>query len=376
MKCPKCGAEMISVMNDTLDVLTSYQCPVCGNVHHRFVEVLLDYKNAIKKIAFNYLGHKMYSPSHVDNPELESFFWKLIQDYPNRGGKYVRGSLVVMGCEGFNGPRDAAIQTAAAMELSQNWMLIHDDVEDDSKKRRGKPALHKRYNVPLAINAGDALHAITWKSLFDNLNELGPKITLKLVDEFYNIIIRTAAGQHAEIYWFNGLDLDYDDVYYIIDGKTSYYTIAGPLRLGAIIAGRDDKLEQISEFGTYLGRAFQIIDDLLDLTSDFKGLKVRGGDIIEGKRTVMLIHLLKNADEFDRKKVEEIMMRKPEQRTKSDVDFIISLMNEYGSLKFARDQAEKFAHKSITALQKIDYTNPSIIEKLKLAIDFIVNREY
>jgi len=134
--------------------------------------------------------------------------------------------------------REKAMITAAAMQISEDWILNHDDIEDDSESRRGKPALHKIYGNELAINAGDALHIIMWKVLFDNFSTLNKELAMKIIEEFYTMLSRTVLGQEIELKWTRDkrFDLNYEDNLMILESKTGYYSIAGPMRLGAIFA--------------------------------------------------------------------------------------------------------------------------------------------
>lgn len=199
-----------------------------------------------------------------------NLYWKINRDYPERGGKYLRPALVILIAEALGTKADQAIKTAAAMQLSQEWMLIHDDIEDDSDERRGKPTLHKIYGQELAINAGDVLHMTMWKIL----NDAGNK---SVSEEFSKILLRTALGQAVEQIWTNegGKTMDGDKYFFVADGKSGYYSIAGPMRLGAIVAGAtNEKIKKITEFGLYLGRCFQLVDDLIDFEQDKKEGKV------------------------------------------------------------------------------------------------------
>ncbi len=344
------------------------------------ITFLKDYRRLIWEVVSQYIEPRpIPSISPLRDEENERFFWKQIRDYPLRGGKYIRSILVVMTCEALGGKTEEALTTAAAMELSQNWILIHDDVEDQSTKRRGKPTLHLRYDVEHAINAGDGLHTIMWKALADNLTTLDVERVKLLFDEFHDMILRTCVGQTAELGFRERWDLEDKDILYILDGKTGYYTIAGPMRLGAIIAGKhpqkDEKLFiNINEFGTNLGRSFQIMDDVLDVTSDFSGLKTRGGDIQEGKRSLLLIWLLKKANRFDQKKILEIMNKPIGSRTETEIDLIITLMEEYGIIEDARNEARKYSDKSMEILNKFPFSKEHR-EKFEKLIKFIIERK-
>jgi len=338
------------------------------------------WKEIQKYLAVPKFPGKMSIPKKYQ--DLLDFHWQMTRTYPDRRGKYVRPTLVLLAAESMGVTEKKAILTAAAMQTSEDWILIHDDIEDDSLERRGKPTLHRIYGTELAINAGDTLHIVMWKILRDNINVIGKEKTRKISDEFYQMLIRTTFGQTVEIKWIkeNKQDLTDEDLFLILDGKTSYYTIAGPMRLGAILAGANKKqLEKIWEFGQKLGRCFQIIDDLLDLTSDFRGLKKQtGNDIYEGKRTAMLIHLLRNSNRNDKAKLNNIMKKSRGEKTKKEVVWVIKQMKKHGSLQYAKNLAEDLSKQALDFFEKeLKFFNKEPARtQLKSAIDFIVNRDY
>lgn len=303
-----------------------------------------------------------------------NFHEEIVSDYPKRQGKYLRPTLLILTALGMGLAKEKTRKVAAAMQMSEDWILNHDDMEDDSPDRRGQRALHKIYGVPLALNAGDGLQVLMWKMLFDS-----PK---KIWEEFAVMLSRTILGQTIELKWAreNKFNLKKEDVLLILESKTGYYTIAGPMRLGAIMAGAQEKeLEIIYKFGVNLGVAFQITDDILDLTSDFAGQKkVKGGDILENKKTVMLVYLLEKANKKDRKIIEKILKKKREEKSGSDVKTILELMDKYDSIEYSRKLARKYAQEAEVIFEK----EMKFIKKepyrsqIKSGIEFIVNRDH
>ena len=387
--CPRCGAKMKSEHSEILNEVVARKCENCGMRLHLFEEILQEYKKpvnlTIKKMLEKYLS-RIDGISELKNKEVEEFHWKLCTDYINRGGKYLRSAFLILTAEAMGCNKEFCLNTAAAMEISENWLLIHDDFQDQSTSRRGAPTLHLRYTPGLAINAGDSLHLLMWKILQENIKAIGQEKAYRVMEEFYKMLSRTALGQTAELFYIhlNKFDLSYEDIYYILDGKTSYYTIAGPMRLGAILAeNNEDYLEnkifpKLNEFGKYLGRAFQIIDDILDLTTEFRGLKQQqGNDIYEGKRTIMLAHLLNVATEFDRKRIIEILEKPRDAKSEEEVKYVLHLMKEYGSIEYAKNLAREMASKAVELFRDMDFfVNEDAKKKLFLGIDFVVNREF
>ncbi len=354
------------------------------NPTHPALETLTKYKNILWPEIQKYLKDPAY-PEVFKIPfkykKEINHQWEIIKDYPERKGKYIRPTLVFLSALSLGVPLKKIIKTASAMQLSEDWLLIHDDFEDNSLKRRGKPTLHRIHGPEMAINAGDGLHAIMWKILADNDTLLNKKLCKKILDEFYTMMIRTVLGQGVEIYWSqkNFPKFSDEDWYFIADGKTSYYTIALPLRLGAILGGANSpQLEKLSFFGLKLGRGFQLVDDLLDITSDFSRLKVQGNDIYEGKKTVLLGHLLTHSTKKDKEKLLKILKKKTDEKTKAEVDWVIEKMHFYKSVDYAKNLAQKYKREALFIFEKdLKFlSREPFREQLKQLIDFIIERKY
>ena len=351
-----------------------------------FKQVLEEKKKIVWQEIKSYLDNLIKFPSYCQIPpqyqSLARFHQKITSEYPERKGKYIRPTLLLLTAATMSFPEEKAVRTAAAMQVSEDWILGHDDIEDDSLERRGKPALHRLYGKELAINAGDALHILMWKILWDNWRVLGKKKAAEIAEEFFRMLSRTTLGQTIEIYWTkeNKTDLTDEDILFILESKTAYYTIAGPMRLGAILAGASSgQLEAIYEFGKPLGYCFQIRDDILDLTSDFSGLKKQvGNDIYEGKRTIILAHLLRSIRGRERKKLVSILKKRREEKTEKEINWVIGLMKKYGSLEYAQKLAEKFAWQAEEIFEKkLQFLkHQPARNQLKAGIDFILKRDY
>lgn len=351
-----------------------------------FKEVLREKREIVWPEIKNYLDSLIDFPDYCRVSSrympLARFHQRLTSEYPKRKGKYIRPSLVLLIASAMGFPEEKAVKTAAAMQVSEDWILNHDDIEDDSLQRRGQPALHRLYGKELAINAGDALHVLMWKILRDNKKIIGLKKTMAILDEFYQMLSRTTLGQTVEIRWTqeNKTDLTDEDIFFILESKTAYYTIAGPMRLGGILAGADQKqLELIYKFGRPLGRCFQITDDLLDLTSDFSGLKKQtGNDIYEGKRTIMLMHLFRTIKGREKKQLMAMMEKKRAEKTEEEVKWAIEMMEKYGSLAYGRRLAEELTQQAKEIFeQELGFLSyQPAYDQLKAGIDFMASRKH
>ena len=304
--------------------------------------------------------------------------WEVITDYPSRRGKYLRPALVMLMAEAMSGSSEKAVYTATAMQMSEDWILIHDDWEDGSLERRGKPALHRLVSSEISVNAGDTLHECMHRVLSENYRLLDVALARRVQHEFFLMLGRTTFGQYAEIKWTqdNKQDMTDDDVLFTVSGKTVYYTVAGPLRLGAILAGAtDEQLQCIYEFSYPLGLCFQIRDDVLDLTGDFEGQKKQSlNDIYEGKRTLILLHLLRHCVDDERQRVETILGKPREQKTADEVQYIRDLMDTYGSILYAESRAEEYARQALDLLSTIDFIQDSYRPLFREMVDFVLRR--
>jgi geranylgeranyl diphosphate synthase type II len=350
------------------------------------LKILKEYRDAVWKEVRNYLEEPDY-PDVFKIPDkykgvVDTAYWQVVKDYPERKGKYLRATILILTAEAMGKDKRDALKTAAAMQISEDWLLIHDDFEDKSLERRGKPTLQRIYGDELAVNAGDALQIIMWKVVFDNCDILGAKKTKEVADEFFRFLSRTTEGQAVEIKWVleNKTNLSDKDWFFIADGKSAYYSVAGPARLGAIIAGADKKqLYLLTKFGVRLGRCFQLVDDILDITSNFSGLKKQtGNDIYEGKRTIILGHLLRNSNKMDRKKLEIILGKKRNEKTKEEVMWVINKMDDYGSISYAKGLAKELKEESLHIFEEelTFLSKEPAREKLKCLINFVLDRNH
>jgi geranylgeranyl diphosphate synthase, type II len=284
----------------------------------------------------------------------EPYLGDPMSDYPTRGGKALRPSICLATCEAFGGALDDALPSAVAIELLHNAFLVHDDIEDASLLRRGEPTLHRRYGTPLALNAGDGLALQAIGTLRENIDLLGPRLADRIMVEFDFMSQQTVAGQALELGWCrdNRTDLEPDDYLDLIMKKTCWYTTVLPLRVGALVGSEGTaELDPMIEFGFHLGAAFQIRDDILNLIGDPDEYgKESLGDLREGKRTLMLIHLLASADPPERRWLEAYLARIPTERSRHDVAQVFELMLSYGSIAFAGEFAAGVARSATTSM--------------------------
>jgi geranylgeranyl diphosphate synthase type II len=284
---------------------------------------------------------------YLQPQEPRRHLYNLVADYPQRGGRMLRPSLCIATARAFGGSLEDALRTAVALELLHNAFLVHDDVEDESDERRGKPTLNALHGTPVAVNVGDALTLMGLRALLDNRDRLGPWLSMQLLEETERMARESIEGQAIELGWRrdNALHLSEADYLRMVLKKTCWYTTIYPSRAGALIgASSVIDLDRFVRFGFFLGAAFQIQDDLLNLRGDPRRYgKEIDGDIWEGKRTLMLIHLLRSCSEVERAWLAEFLLQPRGERTAFDVERVRRSMEEYGCLDYAAQVAHGLA---------------------------------
>jgi geranylgeranyl diphosphate synthase type II len=279
--------------------------------------------------------------------EPHSWLYALMREYPARPGKALRPSLCLATCRAFGGSTAAALPVAVAIELLHNAFLIHDDIVDGSATRRRGPTLPAAHGPELALNAGDALLVVGQRLLRQHTGTLSPAVAARVCDEFDTMALRTLEGQAIELGWRRDgvVDVGPDDYLDLIMHKTCWYTTIHPLRVGALLgAGTGVDLRPMVRFGFMLGAAFQIRDDVLNLVGDVDRYgKELGGDLREGKRTLMLIHLLGEVRGSDRRTLDRYLAMAPAERTPEVIAEVLALMDRYGSIDFAMEYGQGLA---------------------------------
>jgi geranylgeranyl diphosphate synthase, type II len=284
--------------------------------------------------------------AYLRAPEPRSAVYELASDYPERGGRALRAGLCIAAARAFGAAADDAINSAVSLELLHNAFLVHDDVEDGSEERRGRPTLHRLHGVPIAVNVGDALVVLSLRPLIENRATLGAGLALRILEETERMARESVEGQALELGWRydNAIELGEADYLRMILKKTCWYTTIYPCRVGALIARQHAELDGFLRFGFFLGAAFQIQDDLLNLVGDHARYgKELGGDIWEGKRTLMLIRLIEVARPEERLELRRILGLERTSRTARDVAWVRERMDEHGCIEHARALAHGLA---------------------------------
>ncbi|MBI4162787.1 MAG: polyprenyl synthetase family protein [Candidatus Aenigmarchaeota archaeon] len=294
-----------------------------------------------------------------------------IEYHMSTGGKRIRPLLAIMTCEALGGSVEQAVPFAAACELTHAWLLVHDDFQDGDRVRRNKPAVWVKYGAPHAVNIGDYMaHKVFQLILKCSYAGVKDAVVMKLINEAVETTLVTAEGQAMDMNLRANDSPTEEEYTKMVSAKTGRY-LTMPIKGGALIAGIEYLSSRIAEFGTQLGLAFQITDDILDLTEG-KGRGETGRDIKEGKRSMMVVHCIGKCTKDEREKLLQILNKPVEETTNDDVLYAKSLFEKYGSIKYAQEKAEHYSDK---AKQIADSMPPKLREVLHFFADYIVKRK-
>lgn len=203
-------------------------------------------------------------------------------------GKRIRPMFVLFGAESISGSSRNAMPLALAVEVLHNFTLIHDDIMDKAELRHGRATVHKRWDIDTAILVGDMMHATAFQLALRTKS----KHLQKILSLFTESVIRVCDGQAYDKAFEHRQDVTLDDYLMMVSFKTGRL-IAASLELGGLAANATpSQAKLLRQIGEHVGRAFQIQDDLLDITAGEKFGKTLGGDLIEGKKTFLLLKAL------------------------------------------------------------------------------------
>jgi len=293
---------------------------------------------------------------YLEGGEPRRYLYDLVADYPTRPGKMMRPSLCVATARTFGASLDEVLPTAVAIELLHNALLIHDDIEDESESRRGRPSLNALHGVPLALNAGDLLLLTSLRPLLENWRTMGPELASRIFDDAVRTARESAEGQALELGWRAESNGQLREANYLemVLKKTCWLASIFPLRAGALIGTRGTlDLDPFIRLGFFLGAAFQIQDDLLNLAPSARYGKELNGDLMEGKRTLMMIRLLQEAAPAERAELVRILGQRRLQRTRKQVLWMRKLFDKYDCIYYARHLAEELAGAALHEFSRI-----------------------
>ncbi len=285
---------------------------------------------------------------------LSDPIWELL----DRGGKRWRAILFLGIVEALGEDHEEYLPYATIPEILHNGTIIVDDVEDEARMRRGEPALHHHHGTDIALNAGNAMYFIPLKVIDRNSADLSAEQRLAAYEMLTHELNRTHLGQGMDIHWHNQKEIAVEeDQYYEMCACKTGCLARIVARLAAIVTDQSETVERaLAQYAEKLSIAFQIGDDILDIenTLDQAGDfgKEFGNDIREGKKTLMVIHAADNAPPEDVARLENILWA--DENTEEDILDAIEIMQNAGSIDYARDRAHELAASARNHLDDLD----------------------
>ncbi len=292
--------------------------------------------------------------------------------YLDRGGKRLRPRLCSLCAEAVGGTAERAHSAGLAIELFHNFSLIHDDIEDNSLLRRGLPCLHIQCGTPVALNLGDLLFCLSTQVMLNAPYEAAEKITLmQMLQQHF---LKVFEGQAMELGWHHEKkwELQEQDYFAMVERKTGAL-IAVACKIGAYLGGASiEKQELLYQWGLSLGIAFQIQDDVLNLTgTEEKYKKEIGGDITEGKRSLIVLNTLNNPSVPQKDKHKLKMILDNNTTDQQAIQWCISLLTQSESIDYAQKKATSIISSTTKALEEHLAINPAQEKLLELAYSLI-----
>lgn len=299
---------------------------------------------------------------------------RAVRHYPEAGGKRLRPLVAYLVAEAVGRDGEKSIPFGCALEIIHNFTLIHDDIIDQDPIRRGRPAVHVLFDVPTAIIAGDAMFARGFEVIGKT------ETTPERLNRLYAITSRTvwliAEGQQMDFDFEARNDVTPQEYLEMVEKKTAVL-FGCAAEGGAIIAeGSEIQIREMKEYGRMLGIAFQIWDDVLGITGDEEKLgKPVGSDIRNGKRTLIVLHALKELDNRKDEAGKEFLVSTLGNENANDekIREVLDMLRDLGSIDYAKETALSFVKKAKGNLECLDDSKEK--EMLSALVDFAVGRK-
>lgn len=351
------------------------------------IELLKEKKPIIDEVIRKYIPEKLSEeylewifgkPRYAYSLEaVQKFLSDPVWDLLNRGGKRWRPVLFLLTAEALGADIEKLKDFVVIPEIVHNGSLVIDDIEDRSELRRGKPCLHKKFGVDVAVNVGNIMYFLPLLALNKNKDNFDAETLSKSFQIIVQELTNIHCGQGMDIIWHNG-NANADTISEKEYLQMCAYKTGTLARLSARLAtalsgGTEEQEHALGKFAEAIGVAFQIQDDILSASSeDFQEKKGFGDDVTEGKRTLMVIHVLEKGSQEDKSRLIEIL-----NMHTNDVELIreaLSILKKYNAPEYAKEYAKNTVKE---AWNEVDSVIPEsdAKQKLKAFSDFLVERE-
>lgn len=345
-------------------------------------KILSKYSNIIENSMKNFFDSQKRYPEKLYDLMKYHLGWLDENLFPieKYGGKKLRPTLCLLSylASSDRDNREASndigsiLPAAIAIELIHNFSLIHDDIEDNSAFRRGRPTIWKLWGVPHAINVGDCMFSLVNLSAIQIAEYFSEEETLNVLKILNSAVMELSKGQYLDMDFENRFDITTNDYLDMVSKKTAAL-ISASTHIGALLATNDPQIiARFKNFGKKIGIAFQIRDDIIGIWSKKTG-KTKAEDIINKKKTLPIIYGL-NIPHAS-KELKEIYQKNKRKIKKSDVEIVLKILEDVNSLNYSQKIAEVYEKEAIEELNKTGIKNNAMYE-LKTITEFLVKREY
>lgn len=318
----------------------------------------------LREIFTAYLNQESFQQEPKNLYEPNNYFLQI-------GGKRLRPTLLLLATELFGGKIENALPASLAIEYFHNFTLIHDDVMDKAPVRRGYTTIHEKYNLNTAILSGDVLMI----KACEYLSKVEAIYFKTVFDVYTKTAIEVCEGQQYDIDFETQEKVTHNEYIEMIRLKTAVL-LAASMKIGAILGGaKNEDAELLYSYAENLGIAFQIQDDILDCYGNEVLVgKQPGGDIIQNKKTLLLIHAIEKSTENNDNQL-QVLLEKETSNKSEKVNAVLQIFEMYKTKEFSIEKRNSFVQKSTAALEKIslDDSKKSILKSL---IDYLVMREF
>ena len=297
----------------------------------------------LKNIFLNFLKENPFNQSPTSLFEPVDYIMRL-------GGKRLRPILVLMAYNLFKKNIQPALPIAYAVEIFHNFSLVHDDIMDEAPLRRGQPTVHKKYDNNTGILSGDVMLIYAYQYLL----KIKPQHLIPtIIQEFTNVAEAVCVGQQYDMDFETEVAVTIPDYLNMIENKTAMLLV-GALKMGAILAeASDEDVNHLGEFGRNIGIAFQLQDDILDTFGDPKTFGKRvGGDIVQNKKTFLVLKTLENASLADKEKLQKLMNSQPKNEAQK-IEEVKAIFQKTNVQQLADELKNDYQNKAMLHLQQV-----------------------
>jgi len=356
-----------------------------------FKEKLGFYKELIDKDIIKYFEERADSFQFNDPFVTESF--ELLKDYTLRGGKRFRAASCILSYNGFSGDKSNTdiLRPASGLEFMQSSLLVHDDVMDKTKFRRGKPTAHEWikkwylenvkkdeeraawFGNSMAVVLGDLYNSFGFDCVINSNFPEDKK--LKAVNIYNSVYDTVGRGQVLDLWFGERGNVSEQEYWEMIYRKTTVYTVKGPMEMGATLAGASkEDISSLAGFSVPIAQAFQMQDDILDFVADEKTLgKPIGTDLKEGKNTLLIIKFNQVANDSQKAKMAKILGNW--DATPEQIQEGVDLLTETGAFDAVRKRTEDLIEEGKVELAKTNLDSETK-EFFNAFADYMINRDY